>query len=129
MKKMRIVSRLVVSLDFIGSPTPSKVVPPSLPQRQCGFSATASFFVNGHIASNPNKRFNFSLPFKKRKISRVGGHVDDNHRKTTTCGSRSRNDCLDCMDCFLGICAVPGCCMVAVSAAEAAASARGGARR
>ena len=36
---------------------------------------------------------------------------------------------IDCMDCFLGICAVPGCCMVTVSAAEAAGSARGGARR
>jgi hypothetical protein len=41
------------------------VGPSSLPQRQCGFSATTSFFVNGHIASNPNERFNFSLPFKK----------------------------------------------------------------
>jgi hypothetical protein len=44
------------------------VVSPSLPQRQCGFSATASFFVNRHVASNPNERFNFSLPFKKRKF-------------------------------------------------------------
>jgi hypothetical protein len=44
------------------------VVPLSLPQRQCGFSATASFFVNGHIASNPNGRFNFSRPYKNAKF-------------------------------------------------------------
>jgi hypothetical protein len=44
------------------------VGPPSLPQRQCGFSATASFFVNGHIASNPNDRFNFSLRLKTAKF-------------------------------------------------------------
>jgi hypothetical protein len=93
------------------------------------FQPQLVFFVNGHIASNPNERFNFSSPFKKRKISGVGGHVDDNHRKTAACGSRSGNDCLDCMDCFLGICNVSGFCMVAVSAAEAVVSARGGARR
>ena len=93
----------------------AKICRPVLHSQHGILSATPGFFVSSVIVSNQNGRL---ISIGRLKNTNIGV-FDANHRKAATCGSRCWDDRFGRLDCFLGIRAISGNCMVAVRAAEA----------